>query len=209
MLQERTGRHLTFNSSTVTSSEATPATFLHTALRVCAILYWLVAICRFVGCWYSWVTAKFVSCALKNHHVDPMRQQCCCKYFVCLSITNPANPIILKMTKLTAIHIGNWLVCLQQYSVFTYVHVVFATFFICCLYHVGHVGATVWDGEVKGQSHTRWNIDLYSWALDILGVNILTNNNSLYVANDTRYCDSYHGRRIGTRLRSVTRCHFQ
>jgi len=34
-------------------------------------------------------------------------------------------------------------------------------------------------------------------------------NNSLYLANDTRYRHSYYGRRIGTRIRSIKWCHFQ
>ena len=34
-------------------------------------------------------------------------------------------------------------------------------------------------------------------------------NNSLYLANDTRYRHSYHGQLIGTHMRSNKWCHFQ
>jgi len=34
-------------------------------------------------------------------------------------------------------------------------------------------------------------------------------NKSLYLANDTRYCYSYYGRRIGTSMRSIKWCQFQ
>ena len=34
-------------------------------------------------------------------------------------------------------------------------------------------------------------------------------NRSLYLADDTIYRHSYCGRRIGTRMRSIKRCHFQ
>jgi len=34
-------------------------------------------------------------------------------------------------------------------------------------------------------------------------------NKSLYLANDTKYCHSFYGRWIGTRMRSIKWCHFQ
>ena len=43
------------------------------------------------------------------------------------------------------------------------------------------------------------------------GIKILrfSANKSLYLANDARYCHSYYGRRIWTRMQSIKWCHFQ
>jgi len=46
----------------------------------------------------------------------------------------------------------------------------------------------------------------YRWGIKILR---FSTNESLYLANDTRYRHSYYGRRIGTRMRSIKWCHFQ
>ena len=46
----------------------------------------------------------------------------------------------------------------------------------------------------------------YSWGRKI---SRFSTNKSLYLANNTKYCHSYHGRQIGTRTRSIKWCHFQ
>ena len=46
----------------------------------------------------------------------------------------------------------------------------------------------------------------YRWGRKILR---FSTNKSLYLANDTKYRHSYYGIRIGTRMRSIKRCHFQ
>ena len=46
----------------------------------------------------------------------------------------------------------------------------------------------------------------YRWGIKI---SRFWTNNSLYVANDTRYRHSYYRKLIGTRMRSVKWCHFQ
>jgi len=48
-------------------------------------------------------------------------------------------------------------------------------------------------------------------AKDRRGIKIsrFSTNKSLYLANDTRYCHSYYGRRIWTCMRSIEWCHFQ
>jgi len=46
----------------------------------------------------------------------------------------------------------------------------------------------------------------YKWGIKI---SRFSTNKSLYLANDTRYCHSYYGRRIGTRMRFIKWCHFQ
>jgi len=51
-----------------------------------------------------------------------------------------------------------------------------------------------------------------SGAKDRWGIKIsrFSTNKSLYLANDTRYCHSYYGRRIKkTHMRSIKWCHFQ
>jgi len=46
----------------------------------------------------------------------------------------------------------------------------------------------------------------YRWGIKITR---FSTNKSLYLANDTRYCHSYYGRRIGIRMRSIKWCHLQ
>ena len=46
----------------------------------------------------------------------------------------------------------------------------------------------------------------YRWGIKI---SRFSTNKSLYLANDARYCHSYYGKRIGTRMRSIKWCHFQ
>ena len=50
----------------------------------------------------------------------------------------------------------------------------------------------------------------YGGAICRWGIKILqySTNKSLYIADGTRYCLSYYGRRIGTRMRSIKWCHF-
>jgi len=46
----------------------------------------------------------------------------------------------------------------------------------------------------------------YRWGIKI---SRFSTNKSLYLANDAKYHHSYYGRRIGTQIRSIKRCHFQ
>jgi len=73
------------------------------------------------------------------------------------------------------------------------------SFFHHTVYH--HQTFSQHSGGVTpcGRAKYRWGIKISQFST----------NRSPYLANDTTYRHSYYGRRIGTRMWSIKRCHFQ